>query len=156
MNGIQFTRLVAEIHAGGMDDDLYDFLAASMDLTRSEIHEILERAELAWEELKELSSSFCLDHPLNAVNISNQMANNGCVTGVVMVSLDELISNDLEGFLDILSNRLIGNSLLQDVQYKVLSNHEDQLLIAVTGIVDENALAVEAYDLVIHRDENEN
>lgn len=50
-NNIQFTRLLAEIHATQNDLDLRA-LAVSMDLSVDEILQLFQRAEIAWEEIK--------------------------------------------------------------------------------------------------------
>lgn len=51
-DGIQFPRLLAEIYAAGLTDEQMDFLCESTDLTRKEIEYILNRADLAWEDIK--------------------------------------------------------------------------------------------------------
>lgn len=50
---IQFPRLLAEIRASGLSLSIYADLRESMDLTNREIDELLERAEKAWELIKE-------------------------------------------------------------------------------------------------------
>ncbi|MDR2982922.1 MAG: hypothetical protein LBV12_11830 [Puniceicoccales bacterium] len=44
----------------------------------------------------------------------------GYIEGVVKVSLDNLIDNDLEGFLDTLSLSLIDSVCLMDINYKLV------------------------------------
>lgn len=51
-NAVQFPRLLAEIRAVSLTDDQYRELAASMDLTRDQIDELLERAETRWQGIK--------------------------------------------------------------------------------------------------------
>jgi hypothetical protein len=46
-----------------------------------------------------------------------------------MVELHEIINNDLEGFLDILSERAVGNGLLMDIAYRVVAVQDDGTLI---------------------------
>lgn len=43
----------------------------------------------------------------------------GYVSATVSVDLADLIDNDLEGVLDILSEKLVGNDLLMDIDYRV-------------------------------------
>ena len=52
---------------------------------------------------------------------------------VVQVDLREIIENDLEGFLDILSERATGSSLLMDISYRILSVENNSLMIEVDG-----------------------
>ena len=52
-DGIQFTRMLAEIRAVGLTDGQYEGLADSMELDRAEIDALLARAEVEWEAIKE-------------------------------------------------------------------------------------------------------
>jgi hypothetical protein len=51
-NGIQFPRLLAEISAAGLTEWQYRFLEVSMDLRRQEIDQLLDRAEMEWQRIK--------------------------------------------------------------------------------------------------------
>jgi len=53
-DAIQFPRLLSEILAAGLPDETMAQLCASMDLKRSEILEILVRADRQFEEIKQL------------------------------------------------------------------------------------------------------
>lgn len=46
---IQFGRLLSEIYAVGLREDQYADLCESMNLDKSYIKEIFERAEAAWD-----------------------------------------------------------------------------------------------------------
>lgn len=50
----------------------------------------------------------------------------------VKVALNELIDNDLEGFLDLLAD-LVGNPLLMDITYHILSVEDDVITFEVWG-----------------------
>lgn len=50
---IQFPRLLAEIWAAGLTREQYEALRKSMDLNTEDIDELLQRAEKAWETIKE-------------------------------------------------------------------------------------------------------
>jgi hypothetical protein len=50
---IQFPRLLAEIRAIGLKVEQYRQLRQSMDLSVKQIDEILERAELSWQSIKD-------------------------------------------------------------------------------------------------------
>lgn len=59
------------------------------------------------------------------------------ISGVVKVELRDIINNDFEGFLDILSENLIGNPCLMGIDYKIVGYEDDSLLhIKVTGMVE--------------------
>jgi len=49
---IQFPRLLAELRAVGLSAEQYEYLREQMDLSDSEIDEIFERAETAWDAIK--------------------------------------------------------------------------------------------------------
>jgi len=98
-----------------------------MDLENAELQTLLICADNVWEnEIKPYASLFCLNGPLTPVAIAGQMLEHECVEGVVSVDLDELINHNHEG--------------LMDIQYKVLVNDGDQILIVVSGIVDSDTL----------------
>jgi hypothetical protein len=52
---------------------------------------------------------------------------------IVEVDLSEIIDTDLEGFLDILSERATGSPLLMDISYRIVSVENDTLKIEVDG-----------------------
>ena len=61
---------------------------------------------------------------------------NNYVEGYVQVHISTLIDNDLERFLDIISEELIGSDLLMDVNYEVVGvEEENELIIKVRGDV---------------------
>ena len=52
----------------------------------------------------------------------------------IALDLDEVIGLDLEGFLDLISVRAVGNELLMDIDYRIIGIQPDgSLLLAVTG-----------------------
>ena len=51
----------------------------------------------------------------------------------VEVDLHEIIDNDLEGLLDILSERATGSPLLMDISYRIVGHENDTLKIEVDG-----------------------
>ncbi len=60
------------------------------------------------------------------------------VTETVTVSLDKLISDDLETFLDRLSEKVTGQDCLSDIAYSAVGVDTDgDIRIEVTGRIDE-------------------
>lgn len=55
------------------------------------------------------------------------------VSGIVRVDLHEIIDTDLEGFIDLCSERLVGSTLLMDVNYRIVGVEGETLLIDVSG-----------------------
>lgn len=53
LDRIQFPRLLAELRAIGLTPEQYRQLEASMDLSAGFIDDVLERAEVAWQLIKE-------------------------------------------------------------------------------------------------------
>ena len=60
------------------------------------------------------------------------------VEGVVYITEFEIIDNDFEGFLDIVSNRLVGVGVLSDVEYQLVGcdTKSDELYYKVSGFVE--------------------
>ncbi|MCA1320547.1 hypothetical protein LC085_11550 [Bacillus tianshenii] len=83
-----------------------------------------------------------LKKPMTIEEIKQNKDENNYVEGVLPVSLSNIIDNDLEGFLDIISEDLVGSPTLMDVNYSVVG-HQDEwtVLIKVSGdasqILDE-------------------
>lgn len=78
-----------------------------------------------------------VEHPYTPKEIRSSMKEDGLISGVVKVKLRDIINNDFEGFLDILSENLIGNPCLMGVDYKIVGYEDDSLLhIKVTGMVE--------------------
>lgn len=75
--------------------------------------------------------------PMTLAEIKEKSADN-YVQEVVPVSLHDLIDNDLEGFLDIVSELLLGEQgVLSDISYEVVgSGMSDDIHIRVEGYAD--------------------
>lgn len=69
--------------------------------------------------------------PLTAGEIEKIRNEDGYISARVIIELHDIIDNDLEGFLDILSEKLVGDDLLMDIDYKV------------TGVANENEVVIE-------------
>lgn len=84
-------------------------------------------------------SYILLEQPYTSTQIKAIQNTAGDTSGIVAVDLTEVIDNDLESFLDILEERLIGDAgVLTDVEYKVVGNGINgyDLHIYVCGIVN--------------------
>lgn len=78
-----------------------------------------------------------VEHPYTPKEIRSSMKADDLISGVVKVELRDIINNDFEGFLDILSENLIGNPCLMGIDYKIVGYEDDSLLhIKVTGMVE--------------------
>lgn len=55
------------------------------------------------------------------------------ITRLVDVSLSDIINHDLEGFLDLLSEKATGTVLLMDIQYEIIEHRPASLTLKVTG-----------------------
>ena len=60
---------------------------------------------------------------------------NNYIRGIVKVALSDMIENDLEGFLDLISEKLTGSPLLMDIGYEPVSVFEEELYLLVSGDV---------------------
>lgn len=57
----------------------------------------------------------------------------GYIRGEVIVDLSDLIDSDLEGALDLFSDRLTGSDILMDIAYKALRVEDGSVVIEVSG-----------------------
>lgn len=75
-----------------------------------------------------------LTEPMTIEEIKKNRSEDNYVEGIVPISLDQVIHNDFETFLDIISNKLVGSILLMDVNYSVVG-HQDEytILLNVSG-----------------------
>lgn len=61
---------------------------------------------------------------------------NGFISTQVEVDLSEFINNDLEGVLDLLSEKATGTEVLSDISYAVVGHRNNSLTVKVTGSID--------------------
>jgi len=59
--------------------------------------------------------------------------NNGWIYGVVLVYLSEVMRLDLDGLLDLISNRLTGTDILMQASYEIVGHTQDTILLFVEG-----------------------
>lgn len=59
------------------------------------------------------------------------------IEGIVPVDLRNFLSNDDNTILDVLSEKMIGKTILEEVNYSVVGHEGDILLIQVTGSIPE-------------------
>ena len=81
-----------------------------------------------------------LDEPLSNSAIRQYLlANDGdCIKGVVAIELSDLIDNDLEGVLDLMSEKLTDTVLLTNIEYAVVGfDGETTLHMEVSGEVSQ-------------------
>lgn len=69
-----------------------------------------------------------LTAPLTPEEIPALLDAEGSITVIVEVGLDELVDNDLEGVLDIISDKVLGSCLLMDFSYEVVGAASPQSL----------------------------
>ena len=75
-----------------------------------------------------------LTRPYREEDIRANLDKEGHISGNVPVSLADVISRDLEGFIDLVSEKLVGSDLLMDVSYEVVGvNQESGIVIKVSG-----------------------
>lgn len=77
------------------------------------------------------------DEPMTRKEILEKRDENGFVEGVVPVSLSDAIDNDLEGFLDLISEKLVGDASLLDISYASVGSRGTEILVSVTGDVTD-------------------
>jgi len=76
--------------------------------------------------------------PLTDEQMQGMADENNIIAGVIKLEISEMIDNDLEGFLDILSEKLTGSVCLMEIGYKVVGCTEDEcVLMRVSGDISE-------------------
>lgn len=73
--------------------------------------------------------------PLTKEAVCRYKDDNNYIRGIVKVELSDMIENDLEGFLDLISEKLTGSPLLMDIGYEPVSVFEEELYLLVSGDV---------------------
>jgi hypothetical protein len=79
-----------------------------------------------------------LAKPLTTEQVKALMKDDGRVSAIVAVDIDEVIAHDYEGFLDLLEEKMLEHGVLSDISYKVVDSHNDILNIRVEGFVMED------------------
>lgn len=81
-----------------------------------------------------------LEQPYNHEELKKLVnEDDGLVEGIVVTEIGDFIDNDLEGVLDMLSEKLIGDSLLTDIDYEVVGTIGDNILVRVNGFAEHIA-----------------
>lgn len=75
--------------------------------------------------------------PLTKEAVCRYKDDNNYIRGIVKVELSDMIENDLDGFLDLISEKLTGSPLLMDIGYEPVSVSEEGLYLLVSGDVSE-------------------
>ena len=75
--------------------------------------------------------------PLTKEAVCRYKDDNNYIRGIVKVELSDLIENDLDGFLDLISEKLTESPLLMDIGYEPVSVFEEELYLLVSGDVSE-------------------
>lgn len=73
--------------------------------------------------------------PLTKEAVCRYKDDNNYIRGIVKVELSDMIENDLDGFLDLISEKLTGSPLLMDIGYEPVSVFEEELYLLVSGDV---------------------
>ena len=73
----------------------------------------------------------------NAEEIIASRDENNYVEGYIRIHINDMISNDYEVFLDLISRYLVGSNLLMDINYNVvgLTDEPNELILKVSGDV---------------------
>ena len=64
--------------------------------------------------------------------------NNNMIEAQIVIGLEDAVDNDLEGFLDLVSERVVGSCLLMGFSYRVTGlTPEGALILTVNGDISE-------------------
>lgn len=79
-----------------------------------------------WQPYSEaMTTTTPLTSPLTQDEMTSRLDENGYITGLVLVDLSELIDNEFEETLDMLSERLTGSIRGMDINYNVVAVQDD-------------------------------
>ena len=76
-----------------------------------------------------------LTKPLTMAEIRARIDSNNYVTGLLPVSLSDMLRYDLEEFLDLLAERFVNNLLLMDITFKAVKVIDDNIILEIRGDV---------------------
>lgn len=85
--------------------------------------------------LKENLIMEVLMQPFSTEEIMVKKDENNYIEGVIRIDLSDAIDNDSEGFLDLISEKLVNSSLLMDINYEIVGSMHSSLLLQVSGDV---------------------
>ncbi len=74
-----------------------------------------------------------LTRPLTATQIRRQMDADGLVEGVIAIELDDIIDNDRDRVMELLSEALVDSNGLEDIEYELVGSDGDMLHVSVRG-----------------------
>lgn len=90
------------------------------------------------EEHVTVSGKEYLCAPLSEITIRKHMDKDNYISGAIKIHISDMIDNDLESFLDFISNELVGSELLMNIDYKMIGlckEEENALYLLVSGDV---------------------
>ena len=68
---------------------------------------------------------------------SLQLNDDGFISGLVNVKLNDLINGDFDSALDLFSEKLIGDESLSDISCDLVGVHQGEIVLKITGNVTE-------------------
>lgn len=129
-----FDTLTAKYSRGPKTDGKYH---PHWDLINSD-GELVERVFAGKDEALSTAEKLLCRTPkkLTDEEASEMQAHKGSVTGIVKLSLAELIHCDGEGFLDLLNERLC-DGLLHGYSYNIVGHDKKHVFLRVNALMDE-------------------
>lgn len=77
-----------------------------------------------------------LNKPLTKKQIRSKADRNGCISGIVPFNVHNIINNDYQGFLEQLSETMVGTKYtLSNITFKVVGAIGNDILFEINGIV---------------------
>lgn len=107
-----------------------EFSTANSEIVNATTEELVSELERRYDSL----------YPIReASEVLASRDENNYVEGYIQIHISDMIDNDYEGFLDFISEKLIGNDLLMDINYEVVAQAKkmfpNELILKVTGDV---------------------
>jgi len=90
------------------------------------------------------SESKFLSRPLSKKEIEKQMETAGRVEGVVAVDVRDILDASFREFVDVISEKVAGRYLLQNISFRMIGIRKGQALVEVNGVIRQQAMAAGA------------
>ncbi|KQN96836.1 hypothetical protein [Paenibacillus sp. Leaf72] len=112
-----------------MEENEHDYLSGNKNHNdREQVKRIL------WEIAQDMINRLGTLYPLTLSQIKDRIGANNMIKGIIKVDFNQMLELNLDEFLDLISEKLIGSPLLMDVTYELIAvANVDSVWVKVSG-----------------------